>query len=84
MPTCHVGRFSWASQSGTRVFNTEIARVNKRRPQSKSSTGRVYVDMDQTVRKFKIHAHHATSKNKVNRHLKREKVFYPCRYKLFI
>jgi len=31
--------------------------------------------MDQTVRKFKIHAHHATSKNKVNRLIERETGF---------
>ncbi len=45
-PTCHVDMCSWASQSGTSVFNTAIARVNKSRPDSKSMTGRVYVDMN--------------------------------------
>ena len=68
MPTCQVGRCSWASQSGTRVFNTAMARVSNSRPQSRSSTGREYVVMDRTVGRGKMRAHHATACAFVNRH----------------
>jgi hypothetical protein len=67
MPTCQVGRLSWASQSGTSVFNTAMARVSSSRPQSNNSTGRVYVVMDKTVRRVKMRAHHATANGIVNR-----------------
>ncbi|MNE68147.1 hypothetical protein D3C80_1637940 [compost metagenome] len=67
MPTCQVGSLSWASQSGTRVFNTAMARVNSSRPQSNNSTGREYVVMDKTVGRVKMRAHHATAKAIVNR-----------------
>ncbi|MND73198.1 hypothetical protein D3C87_700740 [compost metagenome] len=68
MPTCQVGSLSWASQSGTRVFNTAMARVNSSRPQSNNCTGREYVVMDKTLGRGKMRAHHATANAIVNRH----------------